>query len=321
MRFINGLALGAGAWCGMALQQAALACSSCGCSLNSDWASQGYTVSSGWSVDLKSNYYGQSQLRRGSSSVDRGGITLPADQEIQLKTINRELLLGIDYSPSREWGVNLLLPYYDRPHSTTMEGETDVTTSHSRGLGDVRILARYQGFSPDLSWGVQVGLKLPTGRSDDVFDNGPAAGEIIDRGLQLGTGTTDLLVGAYKFGNLGAYLDYFVHGLLQQPLNSHREFKPGSGVTLSVGLRYKTRTDALVPQLQVNVRAEARESGANADVDNSGATRVYLSPGVTFKVTDQLNGFVFVQVPVYQHVNGLQIEPRALSTVGLRYRF
>jgi hypothetical protein len=297
------------------------ACSSCGCSLNSDWASQGYTVSSGWSLDLKDNYFDQSQLRRGTRSVDRSSVAIPAEEEIQQHTINRELLLAVDYSPSREWGFNVQVPYFDRPHSTITAGETEISESHSRGLGDVRVMARYQGFSPDLSWGVQFGLKLPTGRSDDVFMSGPEAGNIVDRGLQLGTGTTDLLLGVYNFGNLNDSFDYFAHALVQAPLDSHDEFKPGAGLTLSVGLRYRTKTDTFVPHLQVNVRTEKRESGANADNANSGATLAYLSPGASFRITDKLNGFAFVQVPVYQRVNGLQLEPRGLGTVGVRYRF
>ncbi len=64
-----------------------------------------------------------------------------------------------------------------------------------------------------------------------------------------------------------------------------------------------------------------RESGLNADVANSGATLAYLSPGVGFRLTRKLDGFAFIQVPVYQRVNGLQIQPRFFSSVGMRYRY
>jgi hypothetical protein len=305
---------------GAGFSNAVFACSSCGCTLNSDWASQGYTVSSGWAFDLREDIFNQLQLRSGTKSIDRSSIAIPADDEIQLRTLNRATLLGVDYSPSRVWGINLQLPYIDRPHSTIAEGDTEVSTSHSRGIGDVRVMARYQGFSPDLSYGIQVGLKLPTGRTDDVFLTGPQTGKTVDRGLQTGTGTTDLLLGFYNFGNFGDSLAYFVQALAQLPLNSHQEFKPGAGLTLTAGIRLRTQTDAFVPHLQINVRNEKRESGANADVANSGATLVYLSPGASFRIARGLDGFAFLQLPVHQRVNGLQIEPRALGTVGVRYR-
>lgn len=307
---------------GCAWHPLALGCSSCGCTLNSDWSSQGYTTAAGWHIDTRYDYFDQSQLRSGTRGVSRSDITLPAEQEIQNDTINRNFTVGVDYSPSREWGVSLLIPWFDRPHSTYDEGETELSSSHSRGLGDVRIIGRYQGFQPDLSIGVQFGLKLPTGRIGDTFDSGPLAGETVDRGLQLGTGTTDLLLGVYSVRALGASFAWFGNLMLQQPLNSREQFKPGAGLNLTLGLRYTGVLPAdLSPQLQLNVRAEKRESGANADVENSGATLAYLSPGVGFKFTQRLDGFAFVQVPVYQRVNGLQLQPRFFSSVGFRYRF
>lgn len=300
----------------------ALACSSCGCSLNSDWSSQGYTTAGGLHIDARYDYFDQSQLRSGTHGVSRDAIALPAGQEIQNDTINRNLVAGVDYSPSREWGMSLQIPWFDRPHSTYDESDTMLSRSHSRGLGDMRIIGRYQGFQPDLSIGVQFGLKLPTGRINDTFDSGPLVGEIVDRGLQLGTGTTDLLVGVYSVRSLGATFGWFGNLLLQQPLNFRKQFKPGTGLNLTMGLRYTGVLPAdLSPQLQLNVRAEKRESGVNADVANSGATLAYLSPGVGFKLTERLDGFAFVQVPVYQRVNGLQLLPRFFTSVGLRYRY
>jgi hypothetical protein len=306
----------------IAVCNGAWGCSSCGCTLNSDWSSQGYTTRSGLNVDFRYDYFNQTQLRSGTGTVPRASIALPADREIQQSTTNRNITLGLDYSPSRDWGVNLQIPYFDRPHTTIVEGETDIASSHSRGIGDIRIVGRYQGFQPDLSIGVQFGLKLATGRFGDTFRSGPVAGETVDRGLQLGTGTTDLLLGLYTVRALGGGFAYFGTVMWQQPLNSREEFKPGAGANLTLGLRYSGDLPAhFSPQLQLNVRAEKRESGANADVENSGATLAYLSPGVGFRVTDRFDGFAFVQIPVYQRVNGLQLEPRALASLGFRYRY
>jgi hypothetical protein len=300
----------------------ALACSSCGCTLNSDWSSQGYTTQAGVNFDLRYDYFDQRELRSGTRAVEHGALALPNGQEIQQDTLNRNLTAGVDWSPSRTWGVNLQLPYFDRPHATIAAGDTAVSTSHGRGLGDARIVARYQGFEADLSRGLELGLKLPTGSIDESFRSGPQAGQPVDRGLQLGTGTTDLLVGGYAVGALATDLYYFANVLWQQPLATRDGFRPGAGANLTLGLRYSGALPAaIVPQLQLNARIEARESGANADRANSGASLVYLSPGVGFAITSRLDGFAFVQLPAYQRVNGLQLEPRVLGSVGLRYRF
>jgi len=184
----------------------------------------------------------------------------------------------------------------------------------------VRVVGRYQGFSPDHSFGMQLGVKLPTGGIHNTFIDGPQAGQPLDRGLQPGTGTTDLLVGAYKFGALNRDWDYFVQGLVQLPTNSREDFKPGTGVNLNFGVQY-VGFESWTPRLQINTRMEARDSGAQADIPNSGATLIYLSPGATFHLTHTTHAYAFLQLPIYQHVNGLQIEPRYTMSVGMRFEF
>lgn len=294
---------------------AAHACSSCGCTLSSNWGSQGAGMDNGWMLDFRYDYFNQDDLRSGTHSVDRGSLAIPNDAEIQQETINRNYTFNADYS-NGVWGVNLQVPWYDRYHTTIAEGDTAVSTSHSRDFGDARILARYMGLADDRSIGLQAGLKLPTGPFHDTFEAGPQAGEQIDRGLQPGTGTTDLLVGAFNFGALSRDWDYFAEALLQIPLNTREEFKPGAGINVNAGFRYMS-LDNVVPQIQLNVRSEKRESGAQADVENSGATLVYLSPGITWHVTHDFHAYAFFQVPVYQRVNGLQLEPRYTVSVGV----
>jgi len=74
------------------------------------------------------------------------------------------------------------------------------------------------------------------------------------------------------------------------------------------------------PQLQLNLKAEGREHGVEADTANSGGTIAYLSPGATVELAAHASAFVFVQLPVYQRVNGLQLEPRWLLSLGVRLR-
>jgi hypothetical protein len=300
------------------LPSLAQACSSCGCTLSSDWASQGFKSGGGLSFDLRHDYFNQNDLRTGTGRVDRGAITFPTDQEIQQTTINRNTTLTVDYGIDADWGISVQLPYLNRYHTTIVDGDTDISESRSSSIGDVRVLGRYQGFSPEHDWGVQFGLKLATGSTDVNFRAGPQAGQPLERGLQPGTGSTDLLLGVYKFGPINQSFDYFAQALLQVPLTSKDEFKPGVGANLTAGIRYVTG-GAVVPHLQINVRTERRESGVNADIPNAGATLAYLSPGATVTLTDNLKAYGFLQVPIYQRVNGYQLEPKYSVSVGLHY--
>jgi hypothetical protein len=304
----------------LAATPSAQACGACGCTLHSDWATQGYATQPGFRFDLRYDYFNQEQLRSGTKSMDRGSFGFPNDQEIQEKTINRNLTAALDYSPTADWGVTLLVPVFNRYHVTIVAGDTDPSFSRGSGLGDIRVLGRYQGFSDDHSFGVQFGVKLSTGDTKQTFNAGAQSGEPLDRGLQLGTGTTDLLLGLYAFGNLAPEWGCFGQVLLQKPTGEKDGFKPGDGVNANLGLRY-TGHAGFTPHLQLNVRVEGRESGLNADVDNSGATLVYLSPGVTFNLSAAFQVYAFAQVPLAQRVTGLQIEPRSSVSVGMHWTF
>ena len=67
-----------------------------------------------------------------------------------------------------------------------------------------------------------------------------------------------------------------MQALVQTPLESNDGFRPGTGLNVNGGLRYREQA-AVSPRVQMNLRSEGRE-GVNADVENSGGTLVYVSP-------------------------------------------
>ena len=316
-RFVSLLSLGALAWA--AGVPPVRACSTCGCSLSADWAALGYDPMPGLETGLRYEYFDQSDLRSGTGRADRAAFPLPNDAELQQRTLNRNTWFDLGYAFNRSWSLTASVPFHDRLHTTIAEGDTGISTSRASGLGDLRLLARYESSTPNLGLGFQFGLKLPTGSFDQTFAEGPQAGELLDRGLQLGTGTTDLLAGISWFArptqNLGAFLQLTA----QQPLAARDNFLPSASLNLSGGLRW-LNPSRFTPQLQFNVKAEGREHGSASDRDNSGGTLAYLNPGLTAEVTARTHAYVFVQLPVYQHVNGLQLEPRWLLSTGLRWR-
>ena len=293
-------------------------CSVCGCSLSSDWGLLGAGGTPGWSLDSRFEYSDQATSYAGTQHFDRSTVTFPTEDEIQLSTVNRALWLGFDYANASSWGLSVQLPYFDRDHATIAGGDTDVSTSHARGIGDLRVVGRYRlSQTPGSSWSLQLGLKLPTGRSDQTFATGPQAGEVLDRGLQLGTGTTDLVAGVSYFGRPSTDVGTFAQATILQPLAQRDGFSPSPSLTMTGGVRW-LNTSRITPQLQVNAKWEGRERGVNADFDNSGSVVIALSPGLTAEITKQIHAFAFVQVPVYQRVNGLQVEPRWQLSIGAR---
>ena len=303
-----------------------LACASCGCTLSSDWDSQGFTTQSGLRLDVRYDYLNQDQLRSGkgkASAADVGN----TGQEVEKFTRNNYLTVGLDYSFSPDWGVNVQLPWINRNHSTLGTGSDGSAAadgaydSRTASLGDVKLVGRYQGFTPQRNLGLMFGLKLPTGSHTETGiladGSGPAP---IDRGLQPGTGTTDAILGVYYFDTLNKNWDWFGQATVQSALNASDQYKPGTGYNLNVGVRYMG-FGSVIPQLQLNTRHVLHDTGASADTVSTGGTLMYLSPGVVVPVSKQASVYGFVQLPVYQDVRGVQLTPRYTASIGARYAF
>lgn len=309
-----------------------LACASCGCTLSSDWESQGLSTHPGLKVDIRYDYLNQNQLRSGTStisSVAASQIVNGSDpQEVETFTKNQYITLGFDYGFSPDWGVKVQIPYIVRKHSTLgvnsdgFSPADEAYDSSTKDLGDVKVLGRYQGLSPQHNFGVLFGLKLPTGSytktgisTDPASPGGPAP---IDPGLQPGSGTTDAIIGAYFFDGLSKDWDYFAQIGYQAALNSKDQFKPGDGINLNFGLRYLDFS-AVVPQLQLNARHVQHDTGDNADQVSTGGTLIYLSPGVVVPIGKQTSVYGFVQLPIYQDVRGVQLTPKYTASIGVRF--
>jgi hypothetical protein len=208
----------------------------------------------------------------------------------------------------------------DRQHThvETATGETEKWSFSE--LGDVRVMGRYQPASHDptsnASIGLNFGLKLPTGRTDVTN----AEGEKAERTLQPGTGTTDLLFGAFFRKRIGLASALFLQGLWQNALDIKDQYQPGAKVYLDAGYRSNLTSDFAV-QMQLNTLIKGVDSGAQAEPEDSGGTFVYLSPGASYALGNNFQIYGFYQVPVYQYVNGLQLTAKESYAIGTSARF
>jgi len=299
---------------------AAHACSACGCILTSDWAAEGLFAQPGLRMDLRWDHIDQNELRTSTHRLDRAAIPLPQGREIEQRTVNNYVTATFDYSRSPLWGVTVQVPFVGRGHTTIAPGDTAISTSRTTDLGDVRVLARWQGFPTKAVFGVQLGLKLPTGGYGDSFYRGPQAGQPLDRGLQAGTGTTDLLAGVYHFGTLSHGFDYFARALADVPFAPREQYKPGVVVDGSIGVRY-VKAKRIVPELQLNLRVSQKDSGVASDRLNSGGELLYVTPGVNVRVNPRARFYGVISVPVYEHVVGYQLTAKWTATTGVRFAF
>ncbi len=297
-------------------------CGSAFCSVNTSFDVQGAWTEQGARFGLRYEYINLDQPRSGSAKVGVGRILRHHDE---VDTINRNWLASLDYAFDATWGVAVTAPFVDRNHFHIH--------NHGGGLvperwsfaepGDVRVLGRYHFTEPPASGevfqgsGLNFGLKLPTGRTG-VRNSG---GDVAERSLQPGTGTTDALIGAYYTRALPlADLSFFAQGLFQAPLNSRADYRPGRRLSLDAGLRHQT-TESIALMLQVNALFRSRDSGLQAEPADSGGRAWYLSPGFSYSVNRDLQVYGFLQLPLYQYVNGVQLTASKAAVVGVSAKF
>jgi Putative MetA-pathway of phenol degradation len=302
---------------------AAASCGSAFCTVNTSWDAHGAWLEPGARLDLRYESIRQDQPRTGTRNIAIGEVPRHHDEVL---TVNRNLLSTVDYTFNQDWGVNVLVPIVERHHDhihNHMGAQLPESWNFTE-LGDLRVMARRRLWSTEskdapsiATSGMNFGLKLPTGKTD--VRN--AEGEPAERTLQPGSGTTDAVLGAFYSTHLPMRsLSWFVQGLAQLPLNKHDDYRPGNRLNLDTGVRYDMG-DRLGLLLQLNGLFKARDRGAAAEPDDTGGKFLYLSPGVSYAFTPKFQTYAFVQLPLYQNVNGVQLVARYAFALGMNVRF
>jgi hypothetical protein len=297
---------------------------SCGaafCSLNTDLAAEAAGIGAGSSFDLRYEHIVQDQPRSGSTKVGVGEIRRHHDE---VRTRNRNLIGTYSHTFESGWGVSVATPLVDREHLHIHHhhGAQVREEWNFRELGDLRVTGRYQralSGSDDAprTAGFLAGLKLPTGRTNVANQ----AGDVAERSLQPGTGTTDLVLGAFFHQQLPQHgASWFAQAQVQHALNDHGGYRPGTQFSADLGVA-KTLTGKLSGVAQLNAVVKRRDSGANAEPADSGSRSLFLSPGMSYQLTDAVRAYAFYQHPLYQHVHGVQLTPKRAIVVGVSTRF
>jgi hypothetical protein len=308
-----------------ALTQSPAAHASCGsafCSLSTDFGADAIGLTEGGRLDLRYEQIDQRQPRAGSRKVGVGDI--PADHD-EVSTRNRNLIATYSRNYASGWGFSMAAPLVDRQHFH-LRNEDDGGQLPQRWsfteLGDVRITGRYQRVVSGLgesngTGGLTFGVKLPTGR----FDVANADGDVAERSLQPGSGTIDAIVGAFVNQPMPASSSsWFAQAQLQHALDTRDGFRPGHMLTADVGYA-KVLSDKVSGIVQLNAVVKGRDQGVNAEPGDSGGRFLYASPGLSYDISPAMRAYAFVQQPLHQYVNGVQLTADRSFVIGMSTRF
>jgi hypothetical protein len=313
----HAIALSLGLFAGIPLHAFA-ACGSAFCTVNTDWAAQGEWTEPGGKLDLRYEFINQNQPRAGAEAVGVGQVPQHHDE---VQTINRNYIAQFDYNFNAHWGLGATLPFIDRDHTHihNHRGAQIPETWHFDDIGDARVTGRYQHAlhtEAPSSVGMSLGIKLPTGRYNVTNDEGDEA----ERMLQPGTGTTDLLAGVFYNRAVPGLGWLFAQARFEAALDSKDQYRPGNRFYVDLGLRYSLASK-LSLEAQLNAVVKSHDYGNNAEPDESGGKFLFFTPGVTYTLTQSLQLYAFIQLPLYQYVNGVQLTAHWATLGGVSWRF
>jgi hypothetical protein len=295
----------------------------CGCGVFDVGTGLMLPEGAGGMVYVDYDYQDQDQNWHDTSPAPAGN---NGDKEIRTHFVTA----GLQYMFDRSWGLEVEVPYDDRYFKTTGGASgSDIVPLDWASLGDIRVEGIYTGFSPDMSTGINFGFKLPTGdyTHNDVFGD-------IDRDSELGTGSTDILLGGFHRGNLpgNVGLSWFGQALLDLPVMTRNEYRPGIELDTAAGIYYKGwlfHHVNITPVAQVIASERTSDQGAEAsggkldpplgEID-SGYQRIMLSPGIELDM-HPVSFYADVEVPVFLDFRGNQVVARWLFKAYVSYHF
>jgi hypothetical protein len=245
-------------------------------------------------------------------------------------------MMMLMYAPSDELTLMAMVPYIEK--AMDHENSSGVRfTTRSDGIGDLTLKGTYTLYQKeDYSHRLlaQGGLTVPTGSIDekDVLAN-PANGEQkLPYPMQLGSGTVDLLPGLTYLGEG----DKFAWGtewrsVLRIGRNSNG-YSLGDQHWLSTWLDYKL-TDAISPYLRFDGQVWGDVDGSDPELNQAlvptarpdlrAGERIDAIVGINYYASKGfLKGHRFGikgGLPVYQRLDGPQLEVDSLFSVGWTY--
>lgn len=234
-----------------------------------------------------------------------------------------QLVADLRYTPATHWVFGVRAPLY-----VEREAELDGREVSRSGLGDVEVSGKYRFFRQVGPWfdrhaAVEVGVKLPTGESDELDPTLPLP---LAHRLTSGTGSADAFVDlVYQQGQRrfvwGGDLLYRWNG------EGEDDYRFGDAMKLAFDLEYVAfPREYTKPGNEVFVLLEGAlvhrfDDEADGRELPTGGTELLLAPGIQYIATEQMLLSVSLQLPVGSDLGAAALESDWNLLAEVRYAF
>ncbi len=246
----------------------------------------------------------RTQVRFISASDDPS----PMNRDIEAYVVPNVLVYGAT-SQTTLFGI---LPYIFKSVERDSGGLRE--EDRTNGFGDLTFLLRQTVYARDAvqrtsRLGLIGGLEIPVGSED------------------FSSHSTDFILGGVYTLQTGRH--EFDADLLYKVNTEARDLDLGEELQYDVAYELRLfpwqwpergTPSQLFAVIEVNGRSIERARSNGMELDDSGGTLVFLSPGIQW-VTQRVIYEASLQVPVIQNLNGSQVETDFVATAGVRIQF
>ncbi len=257
--------------------------------------------------------------------------TIPADDAEQFhhqgndvhgKNHEEIYQVAAGYGLTKDLDLYVALPLVFRSSHNIEDDDALGADERSEGVGDLRVMAKYRVWDEGVDASLLAGVKAPTGETSDRN----RSGEKFEAEMQPGSGAWDVtlgmaasrrLVGRLSLASAFQYT-YRGEGAQDEKLGNVMRSDLGLSFGLTPVGRYPNVSAVLELQHQYAFRDRARD---DRKVLASGGTTVLLSPGVSAALSESLEMYAAMPIPVYQNLGGEHEELKYEVISGMAVHF
>ncbi len=288
-----------------------------------------------WMIGYRFMHMDMDGNRDGTSEVSTASVL--TDFAITATAMRMEShMITLMYAPSDDLTLMAMLPHkiLSMDHVT----RTGIRfTTHAEGIGDLSVMGHYALFRAPLDrhlFSVQGGVRFPTGSIDERDQTPAGPNQKLPYPMQLGSGTYDLKIGAtYLYLKDQWLLIAHSMGTIRLGENDN-DYRLGNTLEIGSCVSYEW-ANWLSSTFCLNGKSWGNISGADpdliptliptADPDRRGGTRIDTLFGIELYVPGgkwKGNRFgIEFSVPIYQNLEGPQLETDWIASVGWHWIF
>lgn len=273
-----------------------------------------------YGIILKYITYDQDELFNGTDAID---YTRPAKGEKPSKKVNKKSYQRFQATfrtgITENMDARIIVPLFNKElnrQSCNMDFSDD-----NSGIGDIKVLTRYRFLSQKLhdplNLAFGIGLKIPTGNTDETDANGATPAY-----LQPGSGSWDpvIEIGAHKIIQSHWLSTYFMYKMSTEGEVGDQDYEKPDIFKYNFGYAYAV-SKILDFQIELNGEFKSKAKLAGIEQENSGGHILFITPGAHLKFYKKMHFDIGVAIPVYRDLNGMQVSEdyRVVTKLALKF--